>query len=118
MTPQARLRRVRRTATLLDGIWGIPGTRWRLGADALLGLLPVAGDLVSALLAMSLVWHAHKLGAPGALKLRMSGNVALDFVLGSLPIIGDIADIAIRKNQRNAQLLERWAARQAPIQAE
>lgn len=108
MTPEARLRRIRRTATVLDGVWGIPGTRWRLGVDALLGLLPVAGDLVSALLGLSLVWHAHQLGAPKGLKLRMAGNIGMDFVLGSLPLVGDVADILVRKNQRNAELIERW----------
>ena len=118
MTPEDRLRRARRTADLLDGVWGIPFTRWRFGLDALLGLLPVAGDLLSALLGPSLVWHAHHLGAPTHLKLRMLGNIALDFVIGSLPVLGDIADIAMRKNQRNARLLERWAQQQADIQSQ
>ncbi len=115
MTPDDRLRRVRHTANLLDGVWGIPFTRWRFGVDALLGLLPVAGDLLSALLGLSLVWHAHHLGAPTHLKLRMAGNLVLDFIIGSLPILGDIADIAMRKNQRNATLLEKWAQHQAGI---
>lgn len=103
-----RLKRSRKIANLLDGAWGIPHTSWRFGVDALLGLLPVAGDLVSALLGLSIVWQAHKLGAPRTLKLRMLANIGLDFLLGSIPIIGDIADVAYRKNIRNTDLLEAW----------
>jgi hypothetical protein len=105
---EQRLQRSRKLAILLDGAWGIPNTRWRFGIDALLGLLPVAGDLVSALLGLIIVWQAHHLEAPRTLKLRMLANIGLDFLLGSIPIIGDIADVAYRKNIRNADLLEAW----------
>lgn len=104
-----RVRRSRQWATLLDGAWGIPFTRWRIGIDPLLGLLPVAGDVVGALLGLGIVWQAHKASAPRALKVKMLGNIALDFALGAVPIVGDIADIAFRKNDRNAKLLEDWA---------
>ena len=107
---QLRLRRSRQLATLLDGAWAIPNTPWRFGIDALLGLLPVAGDLLSALLGLGVVWQARKLDAPRSLQVKMLGNIALDFLLGSVPIIGDIADVAFRKNLRNAALLEAWAA--------
>ncbi len=110
---ERRLQRSRKLATLLDGAWGIPNTRWRFGIDAVLGLLPFAGDLVSALLGLGIVWHAHKLNAPRLLKFRMMGNIGLDFLLGSVPVIGDIADVAFRKNLRNASLLEDWVAIQA-----
>ncbi|MEX1667955.1 DUF4112 domain-containing protein [Zhongshania guokunii] len=105
---QARLRRSQQLATLLDGAWGIPNTRWRFGLDALLGLLPVAGDLLSALLGLGVVWQARQIGAPLSLQLKMLANIGLDFLLGSVPIIGDIADVAFRKNLRNAALLEAW----------
>ena len=107
------MQRSRKLATLLDGAWRIPNTRWRFGIDAVRGLLPVAGDLVSALLGLGIVWHAHKLNAPRLLKFRMMGNIGLDFLLGSVPVIGDIADVAFRKNLRNASLLEDWVAIQA-----
>ncbi len=103
-----RLRRCRRVATWLDGAWVIPFTRWRVGADALLGLLPVAGDLLSALLGLSIVWQARQLSAPTTLQLKMLSNLGLDFVLGSVPLVGDIADVAFRKNLRNVALLEEW----------
>lgn len=108
---ELRLRRSRQLATLLDGAWLIPGTSWRFGIDALLGLLPVAGDFLSALLGLGIIWQAHKLSAPRSLQLKMLGYIALDFLLGSVPVIGDIADAAFRKNIRNADLLETWVAR-------
>ncbi|WP_373092167.1 DUF4112 domain-containing protein [Zhongshania sp.] len=107
---ERRLRRSRQLAILLDGAWGIPYTPWRFGLDALLGLLPVAGDLLSALLGLGVIVQARKLKAPQSLQLKMLGNIALDFLLGSVPIIGDIADVAFRKNMRNVALLEAWVA--------
>lgn len=103
-----RLRRSRQLASLLDGAWGIPFTRWRIGVDPLLGLFPVAGDLLSALLGLGIVWQARRLAAPQWLQVKMLGNIALDFVIGSIPVIGDIADIGFRQNTRNATLLENW----------
>lgn len=108
---ELRLRRSRQLATLLDGAWAIPFTRWRIGLDSLIGLLPVAGDLISALLGMGILWQAHKLSAPRSLKVKMLANIALDFLLGSVPVVGDIADVAFRKNARNAALLEAWVAK-------
>jgi hypothetical protein len=113
-----RLQRSRKLATLLDGAWGIPYTPWRFGLDSLIGLLPVAGDMVSALLGLGIIWQARQLSAPKSVQLKMLGNIGLDFVLGSVPIVGDIADVAFRKNLRNATLLEDWVAKQwAPIQS-
>ncbi|MFT7404147.1 MAG: hypothetical protein ACI955_001213 [Zhongshania sp.] len=71
-------------------------------------MLPVAGDLVSAILGLGIVWQAHKLAALSSLKFKMFANIGVDFVLGSVPIIGDIADVAFRKNIRNVDLLEDW----------
>ncbi len=107
---QRRLHRSRQLATLLDGAWSIPYTPWRFGIDSLLGLLPVAGDFLSALLGLGVIWQARKLNAPTSLQVQMLGNLGLDFLLGSVPVIGDIADVAFRKNMRNAELLEAWAA--------
>lgn len=103
-----RVQQVQQLATLLDGAWRIPFTRWRIGIDALLGLLPVAGDVIGAILGLVIVWHAHQLGAPWSLRLHMLWNLLLDLLLGLVPVVGDIADIAFRKNLRNAALLENW----------
>ncbi|MEX1664261.1 DUF4112 domain-containing protein [Zhongshania arctica] len=112
-TAEQRLQRSRQFAILLDGAWGIPFTRVKFGVDALLGLLPVAGDLVSAILGLGIVWQAHMLAAPSSVKFKMLANIGLDFVLGIVPIIGDIADVAFRKNIRNVDLLEDWLKNKA-----
>lgn len=107
-----RVRRSRRLANLLDSAWGIPYTRWRFGVDSVLGLLPIAGDVAAGLLGLGIVWQARQAAAPLSLQLRMLGNIVLDIALGSVPIFGDIADVVIKKHQRNATLFEQWAARQ------
>lgn len=107
-----RVQRSRRLANLLDAAWGIPYTPWRFGVDSLLGVLPVAGDLAGAALGLGIVWQARKLSAPRSLQMKMLGNIGLDVLLGAVPVVGDIADVAFRKNQRNAALLEKWAAGQ------
>jgi hypothetical protein len=107
-TAEQRLQGSRQFAILLDEAWGIPFVRVKFGVDAMLGLLPVAGDFISALLGLGIVWQAHKLAAPATIKFKMFGNISLDFLLGSVPIIGDITDVAFRKNIRNVDLLEAW----------
>jgi hypothetical protein len=107
-TAEQRLQGSRQFAILLDEAWGIPFVRVKFGVDAMLGLLPVAGDFISALLGLGIVWQAHKLAAPATIKFKMFGNISLDFLLGSVPIIGDITDVAFRKNIRNVDLLEDW----------
>ncbi len=107
---EARLTRARRLARLTDSAFRIPGTGTRVGSDALLGLVPVLGDLIGALMALYLPYTAWKLGAPRRLIGRMLANLALDAVLGVLPILGDLADIAWRANLRNLALLEAYAA--------
>lgn len=88
----------------------IPGTRISVGLDAVIGLVPVAGDLFSAGLSGFLIQRAARLGAPRELLLRMAGNVAMDVLAGLIPVVGDFADIAIRANVRNLKLVENWLA--------
>jgi Domain of unknown function (DUF4112) len=107
-----RVRRSRQLATLLDAAWGVPFTRWRFGVDSLLGVLPIAGDLAGALLGLGIVWQARQASAPLSLQMRMLANIGLDVALGSVPLVGDIADVVIKKHQRNAALFEKWAAQQ------
>jgi hypothetical protein len=100
------LARARGLARLLDSAIAVPGTRIRFGADALLGLVPGLGDIAGALLGGYLVLLAHRLGTPRTVILRMLGNVALDTLGGSVPIAGDLFDVAFRSNVRNVALLE------------
>ena len=102
------VRRVRSLARLLDEAVRIPGTNVRVGLDALIGLLPVGGDLAGALLAGSAILIAQRAGAPASVLVRMAGNVAIDALVGSVPLLGDVFDVAFRANSRNARLLEEW----------
>ena len=102
----AKLARLRWLARLMDSAVGLPGTRFRIGLDGLFGLAPVAGDAASAAVALYIVWEARRLGAPPSLVARMLGNVALDAFGGSVPLLGDLFDVAFKANVRNVDLLE------------
>lgn len=98
--------RARRLATLLDAAVRIPGTRIRVGLDPLLGLVPGGGDVAGALLAGGVVLAAARLGAPASVLARMLGNLAVDALLGTVPLAGDLFDVAWKANLRNVHLLE------------
>ncbi len=109
------LARVRTLARILDTAISIPGTRVRLGADALLGLLPGAGDALGAGLAAYPVVVALRHRLPRTVVLRLLGNIALDALAGTVPVLGDLFDIGFKANVRNQRLIERYA--EAPISA-
>ena len=94
-------------ALLLDSRWRIPGTGIRFGMDAVAGLLPGVGDAASGLVSAYVLYKAQRLGAPGLLLARMFGNVVLDTVFGSVPILGTIFDVVYKANNRNVRLLRR-----------
>lgn len=106
-----RLTALRKLAQLLDSALVVPGTRYRIGLDPLLGLLPGIGDVVSPLFAISILWQAHDLGIPRVAQVRMIFNVAIDALVGVVPFVGDLFDFAWKANNRNMALLERHAAR-------
>lgn len=101
-------RRYRRLAQVLDAAVRVPGTRARVGLDFLLGLVPGAGDLAAGALGAYGLWAAQSLGAPASVVLRMAGNLALDTVVGSVPLLGDLFDLGFKSNLRNLALLDRW----------
>lgn len=98
-------RRVERYARFLDAALRIPGTQIRFGADSLIGLVPGIGDAFALCLSGLLLLEAHRLGASGALLTRMALNLAVDAAVGSVPIVGDLFDVAFRANMRNLALL-------------
>jgi hypothetical protein len=102
-----RLRRIRRLAWLVDAAFVIPGTRFRFGLNSLIGLVPGAGDAVLGLLSAYIIYEAAQLGLPRAVLLQMVGNVVVEVVGGSIPIVGDLFDVALKANIRNLRLLER-----------
>jgi hypothetical protein len=85
----------------------IPGTNIRFGADALIGLVPGVGDLVTAGVASLIILEARRMGAPTHVVARMIGNVALDGLVGVIPVVGDLFDVAFRANLRNMRLLRK-----------
>jgi hypothetical protein len=110
MTPNGRdLDNARALARILDTAVGVPGTKIRVGLDAILGLIPGAGDAVSAALSGYIILAAARAGASKPVLLRMVGNVVLDTLIGSVPVVGDLFDVAFRANARNVALLERHA---------
>ena len=101
MAPPASLTRVRRLAYWLDG--GI------IGLDPLLGLVPGLGDAAGALLAAWIFFEGVRLGAPRATLVRMASNIAIDGLVGAVPVLGDVFDIVWKANLKNVALLERHA---------
>jgi len=104
---EASLRRLNTLARLMDSLFVIPGTGVRLGADAILGLVPVAGDLLAQLVSVYIIWEAKRLGASKLVLWRMVGNSLVDTAFGAVPIVGDAFDVAFRANMKNLRLLQR-----------
>jgi Domain of unknown function (DUF4112) len=100
-----RLQRLRTFAWLLDGSIRLPGGI-SFGIDPLIGLIPGLGDAIGALLSIFIVAEARALGASRSLIVRMIGNVILDTLVGTVPIVGDLFDFAFKANLRNVALLE------------
>lgn len=100
-----RLRRVRALAWMLDR--SIPIGRWRIGLDPILGLMPGAGDWIGALLSLYVLYEGARLGLPRRVLGRMTGNILLEAVVGTVPVLGDLFDFAWQANIRNVQLIER-----------
>ena len=104
-----RLGPLRRWATLLDSAFRVPGTRWRVGLDPILGLVPGAGDLVTPVFGVLILLHAVRVRIPKVVLARMVLNTLLDLLLGIVPVAGDVFDFAWKANARNFALLERHA---------
>jgi hypothetical protein len=100
---------LRKIAELLDAAFVVPGTSYRIGLDPILGLIPGLGDVVSPLFTIAILWQARDLRLPRVVQLRMMFNVAVDAMLGTVPVIGDLFDFAWKANLRNLALLERHA---------
>jgi len=111
LTPgqEQRLRALRHTARLLDSAFQVPGTSYRFGLDPILGLVPGLGDLVSPIFTVGILWQAYNLGIPRVVQLRMLGNVAIDALVGTVPLVGDLFDFAWKSNDLNMALLDKHA---------
>ncbi len=104
-------KRLDRLAWLLDSSIPVPGTRFTIGVDALIGLVPLLGDLIGVLLSSYIVSEAARLGAPRIVLARMAFNVGVEGLVGIIPFAGDLFDAAWKANQRNVRLLNAWVER-------
>ena len=101
-----RLKRIETLGYWLDNAIPIPGTRFRIGFDAIIGLIPGVGDAVGTALSAYIVLEAARFGVPVRTLLRMVYNVALEAVVGTVPFLGDVFDAGWKANRKNLDLLE------------
>ena len=105
-----RLARIRRLAWLLDAAIRLPGTRFRFGLNSVIGLAPAAGDAAMTAVSLYIVYEAYQIGLPPAQLAKMLGNVAIEAVAGSVPVLGDLFDATFKANLRNIALIDAHAA--------
>mgnify|MGYP001464631058 FL=1 len=103
---EEKLVRLKLLSKRLDNNFIIPGTKYKIGLDPIIGAIPVIGDLIGALLSTYIMYSGIKMGVSRSIVAQMATNIALDFTIGWIPIIGDIFDIIWKANQRNVKLIE------------
>ena len=107
-TNRSRFRHMDFLAKLMDAQFTIPGTNFRFGLDALIGLIPGAGDLSTFAISSYMLVIMAKNGASGYVLARMVVNVLIDAVFGMIPLIGDLFDIGFKANMRNMRLMHEY----------
>lgn len=105
-TKVTSIRQLRQFSNLLDRAIRIPGTSHGIGLDPILGLIPGGGDLLGAVFSGYIVLKAFQFGVPKETLLRMGSNIALETVAGTVPVVGDLFDVAWKANVKNVDLLE------------
>jgi hypothetical protein len=93
----------------MDGVFRIPGVGWRFGMDALIGLIPGLGDTATSLVSFYVLAAGVRYRVPKVTLLRMGFNIAIDYLLGSVPVVGDAFDMFWKSNQMNVELLKKRA---------
>lgn len=96
-------------ARYLDGLFRVPGTDWRFGLDALIGLVPNVGDTLTSLASFYILFSGVRYGVPKITLLRMALNIGIDYLVGSIPFVGDAFDFFWKSNQRNMDLIRERA---------
>jgi hypothetical protein len=106
--------RVEAMEMLLERSFRVPGVNVPIGLDALIGLIPVLGDIVTTAMGAYIVWEARNLGLSKWQLTRMGANVAVDTLLGLVPLVGDAADFVFRSNTRNLRILRKHLDKHYP----
>lgn len=112
--PAAVRARIEALEFVLERAVQVPGLKRAIGLDAIAGLVPVVGDLVTAAMGAWLVWEARNLGLPRWRLWQMSANVAVDTALGAVPVVGDAFDFLFRSNRRNLKIVRQHLDRHHP----
>jgi hypothetical protein len=97
-------------ARYLDGLFRVPGTNWRFGLDALIGLVPNVGDTLTSFASFYILLAGVRYGVPKITLLRMAFNIAVDYIVGSIPFLGDAFDFVWKANQQNMNLIRTRAS--------
>jgi hypothetical protein len=109
---RAALERLDRLARLFDTAFILPGTQIRFGVESVMRLVPGIGDAAATVLSCYLLYEAHRLDIPKPVFARMVANVAIEGVVGAVPIFGDLFDVGFRANRRNVQILREYFERE------
>jgi hypothetical protein len=107
--------RIEALERLLERGFTLPGTSQPVGLDAIVGLIPVVGDVVTAVMGAYLIWEASNLGLPKWKLWRMGGNLLFDSAVGAIPIAGDVFDFLFRSNTRNLKIVKRHLDKHHPL---
>lgn len=100
--------RIERLAEILDEGVVVPGLSVRVPLDPVIGLIPGFGDAVTTALALTILAKAREEGLPKHVQLRMAANTAIDFVVGAIPVLGDVFDFFYKSNRKNMRLLKKY----------
>jgi hypothetical protein len=106
--------RIEMLERVLERAFVIPGINRAIGLDAIMGLLPVAGDAIAGVMGLYLVWEARNLGMPKVTLVRMLANVGFDTAVGAIPLAGDLFDFLFRSNSKNLRLVKRHLDKHHP----
>jgi Domain of unknown function (DUF4112) len=112
--PESVRQRVEALELLLERSFCIPGTKIPIGLDSVLGLVPVLGDIITAIMGAYLVWEARNLGMSNWQLVRMTANVGIDTALGAVPLVGDAFDFIWRSNSKNLRIIRKHLDKHHP----
>lgn len=113
-SPAAIMQRLEILEMVMERSFTIPGINRPVGLDAVIGLVPVIGDLITAAIGSYLVWEARNLGLPKWKLARMMANIGVDTALGAVPLIGDAFDVMFRSNTRNLKIIKKHLEKHHP----